>query len=143
MTLWAIAQEVALLFEPLTLRGLTLKNRIAVSPMCEYSAVDGLPGLLAPDQVAVLLQQHQAKQVQRRTESALPAAPRESSSYEVLQALRKELNGLVGARHHRLGQPHGVVHAELRTACGGPPTALATAVQLTERIAQLKTWARS
>ena len=103
----------------------------------------GLPGLLAPDQVAVLLQQHQAKQVQRRTESALPAAPRESSSYEVLQALRKELNGLVGARHHRLGQPHGVIHAELRTACGGPPTALATAVQLTERIAQLKTWARS
>ncbi|HMM66259.1 MAG TPA: NADH:flavin oxidoreductase/NADH oxidase [Dokdonella sp.] len=31
------------LFEPLVLRGLTLRNRIAVSPMCEYSAVDGLP----------------------------------------------------------------------------------------------------
>jgi 2,4-dienoyl-CoA reductase-like NADH-dependent reductase (Old Yellow Enzyme family) len=30
------------LFEPLTLRGLTLPNRIAVSPMCQYSAVDGL-----------------------------------------------------------------------------------------------------
>ncbi|RYY08672.1 MAG: NADH:flavin oxidoreductase/NADH oxidase, partial [Cytophagaceae bacterium] len=29
------------LFEPLTLRGLTLKNRLAVSPMCQYSAVDG------------------------------------------------------------------------------------------------------
>ena len=29
------------LFEPLTLRGLTLKNRIVVSPMCQYSAVDG------------------------------------------------------------------------------------------------------
>ncbi len=29
------------LFEPLTLRGLTLKNRIIVSPMCQYSAVDG------------------------------------------------------------------------------------------------------
>ncbi|TJZ78900.1 NADH:flavin oxidoreductase/NADH oxidase [Chitiniphilus eburneus] len=29
------------LFEPLTLRGLTLSNRIAVSPMCEYSAEDG------------------------------------------------------------------------------------------------------
>jgi 2,4-dienoyl-CoA reductase-like NADH-dependent reductase (Old Yellow Enzyme family) len=29
------------LFEPFTLRGLTLKNRIVVSPMCQYSAVDG------------------------------------------------------------------------------------------------------
>jgi 2,4-dienoyl-CoA reductase-like NADH-dependent reductase (Old Yellow Enzyme family) len=32
------------LFEPLTLRGLTLKNRIVMSPMCQYSAdPDGLP----------------------------------------------------------------------------------------------------
>ncbi|HEY0306877.1 MAG TPA: NADH:flavin oxidoreductase/NADH oxidase [Acidobacteriaceae bacterium] len=31
------------LFSPLTLRGITLPNRIAVSPMCEYSSVDGLP----------------------------------------------------------------------------------------------------
>jgi 2,4-dienoyl-CoA reductase-like NADH-dependent reductase (Old Yellow Enzyme family) len=30
------------LFEPLSLRGVTLRNRIAVSPMCEYSAADGL-----------------------------------------------------------------------------------------------------
>ncbi|MEO8881742.1 MAG: NADPH dehydrogenase NamA [Gemmatimonadaceae bacterium] len=29
------------LFSPLTIRGITLKNRIAVSPMCEYSSVDG------------------------------------------------------------------------------------------------------
>ncbi|UYZ58265.1 NADH:flavin oxidoreductase/NADH oxidase [Hymenobacter latericus] len=29
------------LFSPLTLRGLTLKNRIAVSPMCQYSSLDG------------------------------------------------------------------------------------------------------
>ena len=29
------------LFEPLKLRGLTLKNRIAVSPMCMYSSEDG------------------------------------------------------------------------------------------------------
>ena len=30
------------LFTPLTLRGLTLPNRIAVSPMCQYQAVDGV-----------------------------------------------------------------------------------------------------
>lgn len=29
------------LFEPLTLRSVTLPNRIAVSPMCQYSSVDG------------------------------------------------------------------------------------------------------
>jgi 2,4-dienoyl-CoA reductase-like NADH-dependent reductase (Old Yellow Enzyme family) len=34
---------VSLLFEPLDLRGVTLRNRIGVSPMCQYSAVDGVP----------------------------------------------------------------------------------------------------
>jgi 2,4-dienoyl-CoA reductase-like NADH-dependent reductase (Old Yellow Enzyme family) len=29
------------LFDPLTIRGITFPNRIAVSPMCEYSSVDG------------------------------------------------------------------------------------------------------
>lgn len=29
------------LFSPLTIKGITLKNRIAVSPMCEYSSQDG------------------------------------------------------------------------------------------------------
>ncbi len=29
------------LFEPLTLRGITLRNRIMVSPMCQYSSTDG------------------------------------------------------------------------------------------------------
>src|SRR5438132_1505270 len=32
---------VAHLFDPLALKGLTLSNRIVVSPMCEYSSVDG------------------------------------------------------------------------------------------------------
>jgi 2,4-dienoyl-CoA reductase-like NADH-dependent reductase (Old Yellow Enzyme family) len=32
-----------LLFSPITLRGVTLKNRVVVSPMCQYSARDGMP----------------------------------------------------------------------------------------------------
>ena len=32
------------LFEPITLRGLTVRNRVWLSPMCQYSAVDGVPG---------------------------------------------------------------------------------------------------
>ncbi len=31
------------LFSPITLRGTTFANRVWVSPMCEYSAVDGVP----------------------------------------------------------------------------------------------------
>jgi 2,4-dienoyl-CoA reductase-like NADH-dependent reductase (Old Yellow Enzyme family) len=32
---------MALLFQPINIRNIQLKNRIVVSPMCEYSAVDG------------------------------------------------------------------------------------------------------
>jgi len=31
------------LFSPIKIRGIELKNRIAVSPMCQYSSVNGLP----------------------------------------------------------------------------------------------------
>lgn len=31
------------LFQPITFRSVTSRNRIAVSPMCQYSAVDGMP----------------------------------------------------------------------------------------------------
>src|SRR5262249_8246898 len=34
----------SLLFSPLRLRRVTLKNRIAVSPMCQYSSEDGFAG---------------------------------------------------------------------------------------------------
>src|SRR5436190_17348698 len=30
------------LFQPITLRGITAKNRILISPMCQYSATDGV-----------------------------------------------------------------------------------------------------
>ena len=32
------------MFTPFTLRGMTLANRVVVSPMCQYSAADGMPG---------------------------------------------------------------------------------------------------
>ena len=37
------AAPVPPMFTPFTLRGLTLKNRVVVSPMAQYSAVDGIP----------------------------------------------------------------------------------------------------
>jgi hypothetical protein len=64
-------------------------------------------------------------------------------SREGLAALRKELNGLVGAWSHRTGQPHGVIHAELRNACGGPAIPQASADQIRDRIATIRKWALS
>src|SRR6516164_3425550 len=34
---------MSLLFSPLTLRGTTFRNRVFVSPMCQYSCRDGMP----------------------------------------------------------------------------------------------------
>ena len=33
--------DMTMLFSPLKIKGITLKNRIGVSPMCQYSSVDG------------------------------------------------------------------------------------------------------
>ncbi len=38
-----VAAPVAPMFQPFQLRGMTLANRVVVSPMCQYSAQDGLP----------------------------------------------------------------------------------------------------
>jgi len=106
----------------------------------------GLPGLLEPDQVRELLKKRQDSQLEQRTRRAAqqgqaePPAPKSQSVQERLVALRKELNALVGMAHHRTGKPHGLIHGELRRACGGPPTAMATVEQLEERIVTLRTW---
>jgi superfamily II DNA or RNA helicase len=107
----------------------------------------GLPGLLSADQVAVLLSKRQADQVaasRRRgtattevVQPAQPAGPRTAGERRI--ALRRQLNALVAAHHHRTGLPHGKIHAELRRLCGGPPSAQATIDQLEERIATIQT----
>ena len=131
----------------------------------------GLPGLLEPDQVALLLRKRQAEQFRKGAQGSAPergagarAAPERGASARAapawaapaateaaappatratLAALRKELNGLIGAWHHRTGQPHAVVHADLRRACGGPPLPQATAEQIRARIDMIRRWASS
>ena len=97
----------------------------------------GLPGLLEPDQVAVLLRERQAKQAKTIARTRAPAR----SQYRAVADLRRELSGLVAAWHHRTGKPHGVIHAELRSTCGGPLIALADADEIEQRIDTLRTWA--
>jgi len=60
--------------------------------------------------------------------------------HEVRQALRRELNGLVAAHHHRTGRPHGSIHAQLRATCGGPPIALASTEEIQRRIEEIRRW---
>jgi superfamily II DNA or RNA helicase len=119
----------------------------------------GLPGLLEPDQVSTLLRKRQAAQLATRSQMQAPApdasnsadratatttvTPTTTISREQLAALRKELNGLVGAWSHRTGQPHGVIHNELRQACGGPALPQASAEQIRVRIEKIRQWALS
>ena len=77
------------------------------------------------------------------TSATAGQAAKPTISREALAALRKELNGLVGAWSHRTGQPHGVIHNELRTACGGPPIPQASAEQIQARIQMIRQWALS
>ncbi len=108
----------------------------------------GIPGLLEPDQVKELLHHRQSerasKQAQKqRSQSAEQRHTPEPavSTHEQLAVLRRELNGLVAAWHHRTGQAHGITHAALRKECGGPAAATATADQLHARIDRLREWA--
>ncbi len=100
----------------------------------------GIPGLLEPDQMRSLLQQRQADRAKTRRRAA-PEPEAELSTYEQLAVLRRELNGLVAAWHHRSGQAHGITHAALRKETGGPPAAVASADQLRARINLLRDWA--
>ena len=102
----------------------------------------GIPGLLEADQVRDLLKHRQSERAGRRTPgSAVSPEPGEASTHEQLATMRRELNGLVAAWHHRTGQPHGITHAALRKECGGPAAAAANAAQLEKRIDLLREWA--
>ncbi|WP_332662531.1 DEAD/DEAH box helicase, partial [Aeromicrobium sp.] len=99
----------------------------------------GIPGLLDHDQVAELLRTSRAKRAKAKSKDA--AAPEADVAFERRSELRRELHALVGAWHHRTGAPHGVTHSRLRSQCGGPPAAQASATQLQERIDALRAWA--
>ncbi|HZE41840.1 MAG TPA: DEAD/DEAH box helicase [Stackebrandtia sp.] len=103
----------------------------------------GLPGLLTPEQVSMLLSKRQAAQVKGMSQAAA-GAPTQVSDEPRLSAaerrivLRRKLNGMVAAHHHATNLPHGKIHAELRRICGGPPSAQATIEQLEQRIAAIE-----
>lgn len=102
----------------------------------------GLPGLLEPEQVHELLTQRQARQAKRSsTRQQVPAEPSVDVPpplYRTLKEQRSLLNSLVGLYAKTVGQPHGLVHAELRRMCGGPAVQQASVTQLQSRIEWLR-----
>jgi len=103
----------------------------------------GIPGLLEPGQMRELLSHRTSERARRRPAgpSGPPGLTAPVPSHEQLAVLRRELNGLVAAWHHRTGQPHGITHATLRRECGGPAAAVASADQLHARITRVREWA--
>ena len=100
----------------------------------------GLPGLLEPDQVAVLLTERQAKQAKgTRASGEAPGIPT-VSAHRALAAQRKELNKLVAAYSSKTGTPHASIHMDLRRACGGPELAAASSDEVAARIERIRRW---
>ena len=98
----------------------------------------GLPGLLEPDQMSLLLHERQTAQHGRRPKAA--DAQTAVSAHRALAAQRKELNKLVAAYARKNNAPHGVVHNDLRRACGGPSLDEATSDQVSARIDKIRAW---
>jgi hypothetical protein len=93
-----------------------------------------MPGLLTPEQTATLLAQRDAS-ARRRAHSASgdDVATGELATWRAAAELRREVNRLVSVVAARVGQPHAQVHAQLRRAVPGPPSASAGADLLEQR----------
>jgi superfamily II DNA or RNA helicase len=102
----------------------------------------GLPGLLDADQIRDLLSKRQASQLRNASRRGgpppVPAAERPVATHAERSALRRELQGLVGAYHHRSGASHAAIHAELRKETGGPAVSQAGIDDLRRRITALR-----
>ena len=112
-----------------------------VSGSAEEMDFLGIPGLLDPDQVRELLHSRQSERARIQKAERPVDSVQELTTHQQLGVLRRELNGLVAAWHHRTGQAHGITHSALRKECGGPPAAVATADQLHQRIDRIREWA--
>ena len=123
-------------------------GQLAVPGTPEEEEFLGLPGLLEPEHVHDLLMQRQARQSRHRRareeKESAGEEPHEASStlpqalHRTLKEQRQLLNSMVGLYARQSGEPHGVVHAELRRICGGPAVSHATVAQLQARIDVLR-----
>ncbi|MDQ7877906.1 DEAD/DEAH box helicase [Microbacterium sp. QXD-8] len=132
-------------------------GQLAVPGTPEEEEFLGIPGLLEPEHVHELLMQRQSRQTRHRhareahdrqaQQDGSDGAPQQPAPPQALHRTLKEqrqlLNSLVGLYARQTGEPHGLVHAELRRICGGPAVSHATVAQLQSRIDVLRKRVRS
>lgn len=87
----------------------------------------GLPGLLTPEQTAALLATRDARLRLQRPVSLFDELEEATAepTWRDEEGLRREVQALVGQLAGRTQRPHAQVHAELRRAVPGPPSATA------------------
>ena len=104
----------------------------------------GIPGILEPDQVRELLRsrhQRQARRISDRERRAEARGEKPNDPPPLHRSLKEQrtlLNSLVGIRSKTTGEPHAMIHAELRRRVGGPAVAQASVTQLQARIDLLR-----
>lgn len=85
----------------------------------------GLPGLLTAEQTATLLARRDAAHRRRASDAEQDALFPTAPAWKSTDGLRKEISAMVGQLAARTGDPHATVHARLRAAVPGPPSATA------------------
>ena len=95
----------------------------------------GLPGLLDPSQMATLLKQREAdlKQTVKAVAASEMTPGQVQNAQRQSAALRREINSLVSRAAHRKSLPHAQIHAAVRKAVPGPPSASAPVDVLEQR----------
>lgn len=109
----------------------------------EFTAADeeflGLPGLLTAEQTAQLLARRDSELRKRVARGRAGAQLEEDTvadddrSWRVATELRREVNQLVSQLAARTGEPHAAIHAQVRRAVPGPPSAAANTDLLQRR----------
>jgi len=102
-------------------------------------ALLALPGLSEADEYGERLRRRPAGATSPRKHEQT-AAPVAVADHRALAAARKELSSLVGAYARRAGSPHAVVHARLRSSCGGPAVPEADLGQVRQRVDTVRRW---
>jgi len=89
-------------------------------------AVDylGLPGLLSPEDMATVLAARDAR-LRRQAAALTEDVDVTPATWRDTQEVRKDIHRMVSVLAARTGKPHGQIHAEVRQAIPGAPTAVA------------------
>lgn len=100
----------------------------------------GIPGLLAPDQVAQLIHaaHNREKEIRRKLGEPMEKVEKKTESPFEAKEVRKNINRVVSRIALSSGVPHAQIHSRTRKAIPGPATAHATLDILKKRLTWLE-----